>query len=76
MRRSSEHDTAAALHFFGGPAWSFLNCFGHVAGGARQRPSAREKAQTDGIAFFAQISGLVCLQPTVCFSLSPPTSGS
>jgi len=39
-------------------------------------PFARANAQTDGIAFFAQISGFVCRQPTVCVGLSPSTSGS
>jgi len=49
---------------------SLENCFLQELGGARQRLSFLTNAQTSGIEFLPQISGLVCRQPYVCVSLS------
>lgn len=46
------------------------NCFGHEMGGFRHMPSARAKAQTLGIEWLEQMSGLVWRQPSVCVSES------
>jgi hypothetical protein len=49
---------------------STRNCFGHEAGGLRHIPSERTKAQTLGMEWLAQMSGLVWRQPSVCSSES------
>ncbi len=55
---------------------SRLYCLDQLAGGARHIPSALANAQTLGIAFFEQMSGFVCRQPTVRLSVSPSLKGS
>lgn len=55
---------------------SLLYCFDHEDGGDKHILSSLTKAHVPGIRFFAQMSGFVWRQPTVCFSVSPGRRGS
>jgi hypothetical protein len=54
-----------AILYFAPFVFSFSNCFFHEAGGFRHMPSGLTNAHFPGIEWIAQMSGLVCLHPSV-----------
>ncbi len=55
---------------------SFRNCFFHALDGFLHIWSGRQNAHTSGKLLFPHISGLFCLHPNVCFSVSSEVNGA